>query len=443
MSKPRSFCWLFCLACGFWAVSSCSSAAQQTLSQPQATLGQPQALFQAQSFTKHDAVLVVDQAGNRVYEWQADAPLIPASLSKLATAQLAIEKWGLEHRFVTEFYRLDEVLWVKGYGDPFVVSEELDLIAAQLAKLELGGVTTLNVDNSYFNIGSVPGRSRVSDPYNAPLSAVSANFNTAKLRVRSGIIESAESQTPLTLTAKKLAGSLRNSGTNAGSERVNLVNADNAQRNFAELLIAKLNLRAVNVEINQRLPESAMLVYRHENSRTLADVLRGTLEFSNNFMANQVFLKLADQTEAASVAQKPLPVSFDRARLFAKKRLDQRFGWSSYDLREGSGLSRSNRLSAQQIDELLAALEPNKTLLKKIKSKTLNARTFAKTGTLGGVRTYAGYINFGVRDYRFVFMFNRNTPWRYREHLLETLIMQLASHKPQSHPRPSNIQELR
>lgn len=413
---------------------------------------EPNAFFKDERFTQQDAVLVADQAGNILYQWQADKPLIPASLTKLATAKLAIDKWGLDYRFMTDFYHVDNALWVKGYGDPFLVSEEFDSIVLALKNAGIdGGLDAINIDSNYFDIGKVPGRSKVSDPYNAPLSAVAANFNTAKLRRVNGVVQSAESQTPLTATAKSLSGSLKNK-----TERVNLINADNAQRNFAELLLAKLSSKesslaapkaAVKITINQTMPSQAKLIYRHKNSHTLADVLRGTLEFSNNFMANQVFLKLADQTDAASVAATPKPVSFDLARRFVEKQISARYQWSDFSLFEGSGLSRKNRLSAQQIDDLLESLEPNKNLLKRIKSKAFNHQgtdieVFAKTGTLDGVRSYAGYISLdnkvvtdkaidydgrGAQQFRFVFMFNRAVPWRYREQMLERLVNDLVN----------------
>ena len=62
-------------------------------------------------FTSTDAVLITKAGGETVYAWQRDKPLIPASLTKLVTAQLAIDRWGLDHRFHTEFFVHDQTLW--------------------------------------------------------------------------------------------------------------------------------------------------------------------------------------------------------------------------------------------------------------------------------------------------------------------------------------------
>jgi len=392
--------------------------------------------------TEADSVLVVSDQGEEIRSWQAEKLLVPASLTKLATAHLAIQKWGLNHAFHTDFFVENNVLWIKGYGDPYLVSEEFDRLIPELEKaLKCIGLTwqdlsAIKLDNSYFNIQSVPGRSSVSDPYNAPISAISANFNTANLRKDKGAITSAEGQTPLTPTAKRLAKTMLKR-----KERVNLRTSDNAQLNFAELLLAKLDGRTpksrrsriesfdykkILIYPNERLPVDAELLYRHVNSLTLSDILRGTLEFSNNFMANHVFLKLADSDASTDV-------SFSSASKFAEQSLAGQFSWQRHALTEGSGLSRSNRLSARQIDDLLRVLEPNKALFKKIKVDMAGVEVYAKTGTLNGVRSYAGYIDLSPNDlaekksYRFVFNFNRAVPYRYRDTVLEQLIKDLVA----------------
>ncbi len=379
------------------------------------------AVLDSIKFTANDSVLVIEGKDTPLFAWQDTKPLVPGSLAKLATAHMAIEKWGLSHRFVTDFLIAEDTLWVKGYGDPFLVSEELDKLVPKLKHhLTLSGappIKYLHIDNSYFDLVSVPGRSNAVDPYNAPVSAVSANFNTAMLSNKGGQIVSAEPQTPLTTTAKKFAHTLKKN-----TDRVNLVNADNAQSHFAELLLIKLGWTNVEIKINQKLPENADLVYQHRNSHDLEHVLRGTLEFSNNFIANQLFLKLGEVDDDMSV-------SIDGAQKYSNTKLSEKFAWKGHKVDEGSGLSKKNRMSARQIDQLLVALEPHKHLLKKIKVNSKSALVYAKTGTLNGVRSYAGFISFPAesannpsRNYRFIFNFNRAVAYRYRDQVLEQLL---------------------
>ena len=78
-------------------------------------------------------VLVVDAKGNALVAQNADEPFVPASVAKIVTAWLAMEVLGGDYRFATRFY-LDKkrVLYVRGGGDPFLISEELATLATAL-----------------------------------------------------------------------------------------------------------------------------------------------------------------------------------------------------------------------------------------------------------------------------------------------------------------------
>ena len=106
------------------------------------------------------------------------------------------------------------------------------------------------------------------------------------------------------------------------------------------------------------------------------------------------------------------------------------FSWSNFVMLDGAGLSHANRLSATQLQQVLLALSEHKDLLNRIDLKKNGVEVYAKTGTLDGVRSYAGYIqvsNAGVADnYIFVFMFNRTVPFRYRDSMLEKLVNELS-----------------
>jgi D-alanyl-D-alanine carboxypeptidase len=65
----------------------------------------------------------------------ADEPFVPASVSKIVTAWLALEVLGGDYRFETRFYLDDKrVLYVRGGGDPFLISEELAPLATLFAQ---------------------------------------------------------------------------------------------------------------------------------------------------------------------------------------------------------------------------------------------------------------------------------------------------------------------
>ena len=395
-----------------------------------------QSVFSKQQFSAQDALLVTNSSGDIVYQWQADKALIPASLTKLLTASLAIKKWGLDHRFVTEFYLVENQLWVKGYGDPYLVSQELDLIAARIKQLlgnTVSAIESIHIDSSVIAHEPVPGRTHVADPYNAPLSAVAANFNTVMLQQINGSLVSAEPQTPLTETAKNVANKL-NKPFGTKPNRVNLIDANRAQQHFAELLSIKLDQQhdakrsapVKKLSINQTLPSQARLLFSHQNSKTLADVLRGALEYSNNFIANQLFLLLAQDVKGEQL-------SFAKSDVVVKQQLAGMFAKPQPRIDDGAGLARSNRVSAHQLNQILTELKPYQDLLKRYNlkaPKTSSATSIyarAKTGTLNGVHSFAGFLTVGQSQYQFVFMFNRKTPYRYREQLLQLLADQIVS----------------
>ena len=398
-------------------------------------------LLKNYTFTEQDAILVIEEnetTDKVLYQWRVSEKMIPASLVKLLTTQLSIAKWGLQHQFRTDFFRLGQELWVKGYGDPFLVSEELDVIADQLQQIGLQGITSINIDDRYFSDVLVPGHSKVDDPYNAPLSAVAANFNTVNLKRNGQQLLSAESQTPLTSTAEKIA---KSSSVNISAKptRVNLKNRVNAQRHFAEILMHKLGSPSLEINVDASLPNNAELIYTHLNSHALKDMLIGAMKYSNNFIANQLFLKLSETKGTQSL-------NFNSVEKYISKQLEQQYGWDEASstnviLNEGAGLSRQNRLSAKQIDDVLLKLQANKELLNRYSisgvspSRDSTVYAHAKTGTLNGVSNFAGFLNVSGKRYRFVFMFNRPVPYGYRDRVLNSLAQELLQQRSQQFPQ--------
>ncbi len=356
------------------------------------------------------ASLLVEEQGQLVVAHQPDRPMVPASTMKILTALAAIERWGLDHRFTTEFYVDDKQwLWVRGGGDPFLVSEELDLVAVALANLgitELKGVAT---DASLFAPNAeIDGRSSTDNPYDAPVSALAANFNTVNLEVDSRGLRSAEAQTPLTPLARSLA-----EGLGPGNHRINLRDEALAPRYFAEVLITKLRAADVRVTDNWRegrVPHGLSAIYVHRNSQDLRQMLRAMLEYSNNFIANQLFILLGD----ADVGQ---PLTVNDARQAMNHWASERFGWKGFRVEEGAGLSRKNRISGRQMLTLLKAFAPYRELLPEEASGVL-----AKTGTLRGVSCLAGYLWRDQDWIPFSLMINQPVPYGMRIRVAQSLV---------------------
>ena len=117
------------------------------------------------------------------------------------TAWLALEVLGGDYRFQTRFYLdKDRVLYVRGGGDPFLISEELTVLAQRLVptvgKEPLTGIV---LDASYYPADlRVPRIEDSNEAYNALNSALAVNFNTIYAERRGNSVRSAEEQTPIT-----------------------------------------------------------------------------------------------------------------------------------------------------------------------------------------------------------------------------------------------------
>jgi serine-type D-Ala-D-Ala carboxypeptidase/endopeptidase (penicillin-binding protein 4) len=328
------------------------------------------------------ASLLVKERGRDRIAYQAEVGHIPASTMKLLTAYAALETWGRDHRFHTDLLQDDAGwLWVKGSADPYLVSEELDRLVVTLKQQGVHQVAGIGLDDSLFAPDiEIAGRSTSSNPYDAPVTALAANFNTLNLIREGERIRSAESQTPLTATGERLG----HAGA-AGKQRINLREREIALRYFGELLAAKLRTAGLDVDDQQRIaptPSNAKRVLRHANSRTLAEMVAPMLKYSNNFVANTLFLRLAAPDERSQV-------SMAKAKHAMTDFAQRRFGWTGFKIDDGAGLSRANRLSARQLVELLDAFAPYRDLMPQ---QDDDPNVHAKTGTLRGISSYAGYV---------------------------------------------------
>ncbi|MGB6968398.1 MAG: D-alanyl-D-alanine carboxypeptidase, partial [Methyloceanibacter sp.] len=146
-------------------------------------------------------VLVLDEKGNELIAQNADKPFVPASVAKIVTAWLAMEVLGRDYRFETKFY-LDKnrVLYVRGGGDPFLISEELAELARELvAAIGKEPITGTVLDASYYPSDlRIPGIEQTGEAYDALNSALAVNFNTIAAVRKGKTVRSAEKQTPIT-----------------------------------------------------------------------------------------------------------------------------------------------------------------------------------------------------------------------------------------------------
>jgi serine-type D-Ala-D-Ala carboxypeptidase/endopeptidase (penicillin-binding protein 4) len=328
-------------------------------------------------------VLVMDADGKELVAQNADEPFVPASVTKIVTTWLALQVLGADYRFETRFY-LDgkRVLYVHGGGDPFLISEELALLATELvAAVGKKPIAGMVLDASYFPADlRIPGVEDTNKSFDTLNSALAVNFNTINAVRRGNKVESAEKQTPLTPLA---ISQFRARGPNGGG-RISLNQEPAVGLQYAgELLAAFVKRAGGNVSgkiTTGSVPVGLAPVYVHRQSRTLSEILRELLHGSNNYVANQVFLEIGAKSLGG-------PVSLEKSVAVARKMLAAHDLADAIQLEEGSGLSRGNRFTARGLAKVLNLFAPHLGLLESRKGASY------KTGTLEGVRTLAGYVS--------------------------------------------------
>ena len=328
-------------------------------------------------------VLVVDANGNELLAQNADQPFVPASVTKIVTAWLAMEILGGDYRFETRFFLDDKrVLYVRGGGDPFLISEELATLATELvAAVGKEPITGIVLDASYYPADlRIPGVEDDAQSYDALNSALAVNFNTVYAARSGDKVYSAENQTPITPLA---ITEFRARGPN-GRGRISLSRDPAASLQYAGELIAAFIQRAggtVNGNISTgSVPEGLEPIYIHRQSRPLSEILVELLRASNNYIANQVFLEIGGHSAGG-------PVSLEKSLQIANQMLATHGLASDMHLEEGSGISRDNHFTAHGLAQVLELFAPNADLLRG-HDGGLN-----KSGTMEGVRTLAGYAN--------------------------------------------------
>jgi len=347
--------------------------------------------------------MVVSAPDNTItFSHNADATLIPASTLKVLTALAAFHYLGEDYRFKTEFY-LDpnSNLKIKGYGDPLLISEVIADICASLLQI-LGGaspnVTDLILDASYFDRSVIiPGVTDSSEPYDAPNGALCVNFNTVNFKSDQGRTVSAEPQTPLLpMTLNRI----KKSGLAHG--RITLSHQKNELTMYAGHLFKYfLEQNGIRIAGTVRLgvvKPTDKLILTHRSPFALKQVVAKTMAFSNNFMANQILIQ-------AGISQSGPPGTLAKGVAALQTYARDVHDLANFEISEGSGISRQNRISAGNLHRILQAFKPYYHLLRQ------DQEDFHKTGTLYGISTRVGFLGSNpATQYAYVILCN--TPGR-------------------------------
>ena len=344
-------------------------------------------------------MILTDPGGHVIYQENADTAFIPASTLKVLTALTALDLLGADFQFKTHFFldhRLN--LTIKGWGDPLLTSREIQRMAMDLGRIlkakKIFKLHGLVVDDTAFEANIViPGTTRTLNPYDATVGALCANFNTiffknddrgkkgrkpaVNLPQSKGRWLSAEPETPLTDFARDILDTRAGTLTRG---RIPLPRGQEAR--YTGHLLAWF-LEKEGIKTGEKVTSGAVtagdsLFFTWISPHNLQQVVSKLLYYSNNFMANQLFLTLGLMEKGApATLTKAVTVVMDHAH---------RLGIAPLFIEEGSGISRQNRVSPRAMLKILQAFKPHHTMMRYANG------TFYKTGTLKGVRTLCGYF---------------------------------------------------
>lgn len=349
----------------------------------------------------------LSKKGKTVFSKNLKELFIPASTIKLVTSLAALEILGPEYRFSTQIYfnQTKKTIYVKGSGDPFLVSEKIREITKAIASKGILEIQNIVLDDSAFALEykQTKGSDNSTNPYDANCSALAVNFNALPLKVlHNAKIKSPEAQTPYLAIMGQIGKELT-----SGYHRVNIDafpqsgTLSNGLLYCGQLFKALLLEHGVTVTgtIKQSsVPPGTPLLHLYIANESVSDLVQACLLSSSNFMANQLYLALG-------VKQYGLPATWEKSQKAMNNFIHNALGLidSQITMVEGSGLSMENRISPEAMIQVLKKFMPFASLV------PIKYGVRMKSGTLrkSGVFCYAGYITKGKSNNPFVILLNQ------------------------------------
>ena len=362
----------------------------------------------------------------------------PASTMKLLTTYAGLELLGPAYTWKTEAWLDGELkdgvlhgdLVLKGYGDPKFTIEQFWLWLAELRARGLREIHgNLVLDRSFFDLPPHDPAAFDNDPvraYNVGPDALLLNFNTLRLRyLPDGGKLNVITEPPLDgirldnrLTPGPAGGCdgwddrviVQPSGDSivlqggypgeCGEREHNLSVMSHTR--YVEAMFRALWKElggTLNGELREGTTRGDAKLFSTHYSEPLSAIIRDINKFSNNVMARQLFLTLGASDKS----------SIDRSVQVMQDWLQkQQLDFPELVLENGAGLSRTERISAAHLAQLLqhAAAHPlsaefeaslpilgmDGSVKKRLKESPSAGHAHLKTGTLEGVKTIAGYV---------------------------------------------------
>ncbi|GGU56299.1 D-alanyl-D-alanine carboxypeptidase [Pseudomonas laurentiana] len=396
--------------------------------------------------------------------FNADVSVNPASTMKLVTTYAALEMLGPTHQWKTEFYSdgplsngvLQGNLYLKGGGDPKLNMEKLWLLMRDLRANGVQRITgDLVLDRSHFVQPQLPQFNDDGGDENKPFlvkpDSLMINLKALRFVARNDggkVLVSVEppiasihiDNQVKAVAGKQCTGDVRyNPITQADGVTV-VVSGQLAEGCNSQTYLSLLDhptyaagaVRAIWNELGgsidgrdrvDALPKSARLLAR-AFSPDLVEIIRDINKYSNNTMAQQLFLSLGAQYRTDADGDDARAAQRVVRQWLAKKGITA----PHLIMENGSGLSRAERVSAREMATLLQAAWKSPyaaefissmpltgmdgTMRKRLKRTAMAGEAHIKTGTLNTVRAIAGYSrDSNGNTWAVVAIINDPKPW--------------------------------
>ena len=467
--------------------TSRSRTSNSTISQPSSLKSAlEQAALRPPAKKEGVSIAVADlETGETIFEKNAGAPETIASVTKMISTAAALHYLGPSYKFRTTFWRRGEIkdgnllgsLLVVGGGDPnisgrfydddaFAVFDKWAVGLRQAGIVRVTGDLVLNAsvfDEEYRHPDWPPERD--SRWYQAPISALSYNDNVVIVSVGKGALPGAPADVTIdpdtdvvqTLSRARTVGKTgkirvavsRPSGSDVVTVSGTVpsryfrwavpLSIDDPPKFFGAAL--KSRLKAAGIELTGNVVERPMpadnawiLVASTESD--IIPTLAIANKRSQSFYAEQIFKTLAYEKSGRGTWDSALSLA---GQFLNGLGLDA----SRFSLRDGSGLSSGNRVAATDLVQFLRAMDkhpqgalwrstlavsgdPEGSLRHRLNDTRFRGLVSAKTGTLNGVSTLAGYAQApSGRTYAFAILLNGPRVTESRGHAYQDRLVKI------------------
>ncbi|MDE3736607.1 MULTISPECIES: D-alanyl-D-alanine carboxypeptidase/D-alanyl-D-alanine-endopeptidase [Pseudomonas] len=396
----------------------------------------------------------------------ADVSVNPASTMKLITTYAALELLGPTYQWKTEFYAdgplkngvLNGNLYLKGGGDPKLNMEKLWLMMRDLRANGVRQVTgDLVLDRSYFVHPQLPAFNDDGGDDNKPFlvgpDSLLVNLKAVRLIARAEggkvnlamepPIESIRIDSKVQVTKAGKCPSwpdVRYNPVTQYDGTTLIASGKLPEGCSAQTYMSLLDhpgyaagaVRAFwkelggSIDGKDRLgdvPKDAKLLAR-AFSPDLVEVIRDINKYSNNTMAQQLFLSIGARYRTAADGDDAKAAQRVIRNWLAKKGITA----PHLVMENGSGLSRNERVSAREMATILQAawqspyaaefissmplVAMDGTMRKRLRRTALEGEAHIKTGTLNTVRAIAGFSrDSNGNSWAVVAILNDSRPW--------------------------------